>query len=189
MNWVNIIRKQIEKVDNLERSALLNKTNAVRKNVIPFLVTYSPTLPNIREIINKHWHILNINNTFGNVFKPTSVIAFRKNTSLRQIIGYNQKLLKVKQNVTKGECIPCNTSRCLSCQQIIATTTFESIQTKEKFNIYNKTSCKSKYIIYLLMSALQNIVCQKVRNSFSHKTEQPQKGYKTSSRYRSMQRL
>ena len=59
-------------------------------------------------------------------------MAFRKNASLRQIIStntisYNQKLLKVKQNVTKGECIPCNMSRCLSCQQITVTTTFESI--------------------------------------------------------------
>ena len=111
-----------EKVDNLERSTLLNKANAIRKNVILFSVTYSPTLPNIREIINKHRHILNINNTFGNVFKATTVIAFLKNTSLKQIIGtttirHNQKLLKVKQNATKGECIPCNTSRCLSCQQ------------------------------------------------------------------------
>ena len=104
----NIIRNQIEKVDNLERSTLLNNTNAVRKNVIPFPVTYSPTLPNIREIINKRWHILNINNTFGNVFKATLVLDFRKNPSLRQIIGTNtirhkQKLLKVKQNATKGE--------------------------------------------------------------------------------------
>ena len=66
---------------------MLNKTNAVRKNVITLSVTYSPTLPNIREIINNHWHILNINNTFGNVLKVTPVIAFRKNTSLRQIIG------------------------------------------------------------------------------------------------------
>ena len=53
----SIIGNQIEKVDNLERSTLLNKTNATRKNVIPFSVTYSPTLPNIREIINKRWHI------------------------------------------------------------------------------------------------------------------------------------
>ena len=40
-------------------------------------------------MINKHWHILGINNTFGNVVKATPVIAFRKNTSLRQIIGTN----------------------------------------------------------------------------------------------------
>ena len=128
-NKENIIRNQFEKVGNLERATLLNKTNAARKNVIPFAVTYSPTLPNIREIINKHWHILNINNAFRNVFKATPVIAFRKNTLLKQIIGsdtisHKQNLLKVKQNVTEGEYIPCNTSRWLSCQQIIATTKF-----------------------------------------------------------------
>ena len=63
-----IIRNQLEKSDNLERSTLLNKTNPLRKNLIPFSVTYSPTLPKIGKIINKHWHISNINNTFGNVF-------------------------------------------------------------------------------------------------------------------------
>ena len=52
-----IIQNQIEKVDNLERLTLSNKTNAVWKNIIPFLITYSPTLPNITEIINRHWYI------------------------------------------------------------------------------------------------------------------------------------
>ena len=55
----------------------------------------------------------------------------------------------VKQNVAKRECIPCNTSRCFSCQQIIATL-FESIQIKEKLNTYHKISCKINYVIYLL---------------------------------------
>ena len=112
---VNIIRNQSKQVDSLVRSTLLNKIDTVRENVFPFLVTYSPTLPNIREIINKHWHILNINNTFGNVFKAIPVIAFLKNASLRQIIDTNtirdnQKLLKFKKNATKGEFIPCNAS-------------------------------------------------------------------------------
>ena len=34
-----IFRNQIEKVDNLEGSALLNKTNSVQTNVIPFSFT------------------------------------------------------------------------------------------------------------------------------------------------------
>ena len=50
----NINRNKFEEVHYLERSTLLNKTNAVRKNVIPFSVTCSPDLPNIREIISKH---------------------------------------------------------------------------------------------------------------------------------------
>ena len=35
---------QIEKVEKLERPTLLNKTNAVPRNVVLFSVTYSPTL-------------------------------------------------------------------------------------------------------------------------------------------------
>ena len=35
----NIIRKQIEKVDNLERLTLLNKTDEIGKNVTSFSVT------------------------------------------------------------------------------------------------------------------------------------------------------
>ena len=151
----NIIWNQIKKVDNLGKSALLNKTNAVRKNVVLFSVTYNPTLPNIWWIINENWHILNISNTFGNVLKATAAIAFHKNASLRHIIGtntisHNWKLLKVKQNMSKEECKSCNTSRWLSCQKIIATTTFESTQTKGKFNICHKISCKSNSMIYLL---------------------------------------
>ena len=74
-------------------------------------------------------------------------------------IRRSQKPLKVKQNMTKRECIPSNKSRCLSCQQTIATTTF-----------------------YLLtkMSPFQCSVCWKVENPVSHKVDKPQKGYKKS---------
>lgn len=68
MTWLNekwckenIIRNQIEKADSLEISALLNETNAVRTNVMPFLVTYRPNFPIIRETINKQLHKSNIN--------------------------------------------------------------------------------------------------------------------------------
>ena len=52
-----------------EKSAPLNKPNAIRKNIFAFLVTYSPTLPNVREIIINQWNTLNVNNTFENVLK------------------------------------------------------------------------------------------------------------------------
>ena len=54
----NIIQNQIKKLDNLERSALLNNANTVWKNVIQFSVRYSPILPNIRSVITKYWHLL-----------------------------------------------------------------------------------------------------------------------------------
>ena len=112
----NIIGNHFKKVDNLERSTLLNNTNRIRKDVIPFLVTYGPTLSNIKWIISKHWHISNIKKSLGNVFKAIPYITFHKNTVLRHIadvntIRDNQKLLQVQQDRTKREYTQCNLSR------------------------------------------------------------------------------
>ena len=70
-----------------------------------------------------------MNNTFGNVFKATPVTAFPQNNSLRQIIYKNiirhkQKFLKLSKMQLKENAL--HKSQCLSCQQIITTTTFES---------------------------------------------------------------
>ena len=55
------VRKQIERVD---RSLLLKNCKPKRQGSIPFSVTYNSVLPNIKKIINKHWHILNLDNSF-----------------------------------------------------------------------------------------------------------------------------
>ena len=90
MTWLNNLLKnvskkitcnQFEKVENLDKLALLNNLKTLRKNIKPFSVTYSPTL----LIVKKQWHILNINNPFGDVFIATSVIAFSNNISLIQM--------------------------------------------------------------------------------------------------------
>ena len=107
-----------------------------------------------------------MSSTFGNEFKSTPVIVFRINTLLREIVGtsticHSQKLLKFKQNVTKRKRTPCKISRCLSCQQIIATTTFQSIQTKEKLTCITKFLAKVK-IQYVRKS--ENPFCTKLNN-------------------------
>ena len=42
---------------------------------------------NLKEIIEKHWHILNINPDYRETFKRPPIIAFQQNVSLKQIIG------------------------------------------------------------------------------------------------------
>ena len=44
-------------------------------------------LPNIKKIINKHWHILGIDGSFKEIFKSLQpMIAFRKNTCCQQVL-------------------------------------------------------------------------------------------------------
>ena len=110
------VRKQSERVDHLDISLLLKNCKPKRKDSIPFLVIYKSVLPNIKEIINKHRHILNINSSFKEIFNSAQLmITFRKNTSLKQLTGTNtirnnQKFLAPTQTTTAGQCTPCYTS-------------------------------------------------------------------------------
>ena len=149
------VRKQIEGVDHLDRSLLLKHCKHKREDSIPFSVTYNSMIPNIKEIINKHWPILNIDISFKEIFNSSQlVIAFSKNASLKQIIGTNtirnnQKFLTPTETTTPGQCTPCCTSQSLCCQQVLKTTTFRSTQTRETFTIFHQVTCHNNYVIYL----------------------------------------
>ena len=91
-------------------------------------------------------------------------MAFRKNTSLKQLIGTNtirnsQKFLTPTETKTAGQCSPCYTSRSLYRQQVLKTT-FTSTQTGETF--FHQVTCHSNYAIYLLECHAQDSICWKV---------------------------
>ena len=75
---------------------------------MPFSITYSSVLPNIKEITSKYWHILNIDSSFKEILNSSQLmIAFRKTTSLKQLIGTstirnNQKFLTPTKTTTAG---------------------------------------------------------------------------------------
>ena len=78
------IKTQIQRADPLKKSSLLNKPQSQKKPCIPLPVTYNPTSPNLKETIDKHWHILNFNPDFRETCKTPPIIAFRKIVSLKQ---------------------------------------------------------------------------------------------------------
>ena len=112
-------------------------------------------LPNIKDIINKHWHILNIDISFKEIFNSSQLmITFHKNTSLKQLTGTNtirnnQKNLTPTHTATAGQCTPCYTNRSLCHQQVLKTTTFTSTQTRETFTIFHQVTCHSNYVQYV----------------------------------------
>ena len=62
--------------------------------------------------------MLQANESCKETFSTLPIIAFRKSTSLKQIIGTNtihnnEKLIKTKINHDTGKCVPCNSTRCL----------------------------------------------------------------------------
>ena len=105
----DVVKEQIQKVDQLDRKQLLHQQKRQDKKCIPLPVTYSRTLPNLKDILTKHWHILQVNQSRKKTFSKLP-ITFRKCTSLKQIIGTNtihnkQKLVKAINNHRTGKCV------------------------------------------------------------------------------------
>ena len=59
---------------------------------IPLVLKFKRTLPNIKKIIDEHWHLLQINSKLKNTFQANPIIAYKRNKNLKEIIGSNKIL-------------------------------------------------------------------------------------------------
>ena len=157
-----MLKEQVEKARVQERALLLNKNPEEVKQSIPNSITYNGTLPKIKSIVDKHWHVLQVNPEVKERFQLSPIIAFCKNKNLKQIIGsnmieHNKKLIR-SNNKVNGKSSPClfNT-RTLCWKQVVSTASFKSNQTNRIFKIFHNINCKSTFLIYLLECNICNI--------------------------------
>ena len=158
----DMVKEQIKRARVQERALLLNKNPEEAKQSIHISITYNRTLPKIKSIVDKHWHVLQVNPELKERFQSSPIIAFRKNKNLKQIIGsntteHNKKLIR-SNNKVNSKSSPClSNTRTFCCKQVVSTTSFKSNQTNRVFNIFHNTNCKSTFLIYLLECSICNI--------------------------------
>ena len=74
--------QQIQKVDQLDRKQLPHQQKRHDKKCLPLSVAHSQALPNLKNILAKHWHILQANQSYKKTFNKLPI-------NLKQIIGTN----------------------------------------------------------------------------------------------------
>ena len=123
---------EFQRLSEIETDALLTaKSKEKDQKRIPFITTYNKTLPHLKQIIDKHCHLLQINSNLRTAFEQDSLIAYRQNKNLGDLIG-SKKMLDgkvVRKNNSKKQlyCRPCLTRRDnICCQQVLKTNTFTS---------------------------------------------------------------
>ena len=146
---------EFQRLSEIERDALLTpKSKEKDQKRIPFITTYNKTLPNLKQITNKHWHLLQINSNLRTVFEQEPLITYRQNKNFGDLIG-SKKILDdkvVHKNNSRKQfyCRPCLTRTDICCEQVLKTNTFTSYRTGETFKIFHQLNCKSSHLIYLL---------------------------------------
>ena len=150
---------QINRAITIPRNEFLNKIKTSNTERLPLTVTYNSTLPYLKTIIDKNWHILQIEPKLKEIFAEPPILAFKRNKNLRDIIGVNKvfdnkKILNVKK-FNKGKSQPCFTrSINLCCKQPKTSSTFQSVFNKKTFLIRHNVTCKSSCVIYLMECCL-----------------------------------
>ena len=85
----------------MTREALLTSEQKIaNKPGIPLILKLNRTLPNIKKIIDEHWHLLQINPQLKNAFQGKPIIAYKRNRNLKEIIGSN-KIFNIKEKESR----------------------------------------------------------------------------------------
>ena len=100
------------------------KRETANKPRPPLILKFNRTPPNIKGIIDKHWHLLQISPKLRNTFQEKPIIAYKRNRNLKEITGINKVLNNKVIQKKRAEkqhlfCSPCYTrSDKLCCQQV-----------------------------------------------------------------------
>ena len=149
---------QINRAISIPRNELLNKIKTSNTERLPLTVTYNRTLPDLKTIIDKNWHILQIEPKLKEIFAEPPILAFNGNENLKDIIEGNKvfdnkKILNVKK-FNKATWQPCFTRSVNLCKKLKTCSTFQNAFNKNTFLIRHNVTCKSSCVIYLMECSL-----------------------------------
>ena len=88
--------EQIQNVDQLDRKQLPHQQKRHDKQCMQLSVTYSRSLPNLKDIIKKRWHISQTNQSCKETFSTLAIIALEK------AVAWNKSLALISSITTRN---------------------------------------------------------------------------------------
>ena len=148
-----LVNDQFSKASAFSRNDLLQTRAKEAKKLFPFVTTFNPNLPDLRNIIRKHLSILPSNPKLKELFPRGSVIpAFRRSKNLKELLAPSRFKIAEESQIShhNNGCFKCDRNRCDLCQNFfVESKSFPSLRTGKKYTIHSRLSCDSKNVIYL----------------------------------------
>lgn len=162
----NDIDAAIEKVKDLDRTSLLSYTTKEDTTAqrVPFVVTFHPDLPPIRNIIDKHWPTIESSERLAKMFPQKPVVAYRRPKSLRDLL-VRAKLKPSTRDQPYGLSKACNKPRCQTCKMMPTAAQVVQHTSGARVSIRCNATCKSSNLVYV-------ISCSKCGKQYIGETKQ-----------------
>ena len=141
---LKLIDEQVSKARNFVRGT--GDRAKKNSNSTVLVVTYHPALDILKEIINKHFFLLQADPEIKAVFPRPPMVSFRNPKTIKNIVVR----AKLPLEVSKKGSFRCNGRRCQICKKVLETNVFTSFKTGKTYQINYELNCNSKCLIYLL---------------------------------------
>ena len=140
------VEKTLEKVDNLDRSSLLQyKKKGKEPRRVPLILTYGQYLPSVPSVLYQRKKILERSERLKKVFRQPPMAAYRRDANLQDILVHG-KHRKMFEKTGKPGTQQCGKS-CAICRHMHETNTNEVTEAKN-MRFLDRIDCKSSNIIY-----------------------------------------
>ena len=146
-------RKEINRVPCIPRHETLEpRQQNNNANLLPFVITFNPVLPNPASTVRKHLAILQSSNQCKQTFYSPPVLAYKRSASLRDLL-VRTRLHDPKNKVQKSTSgiYRCKHPRYLTCPFLReGQDKYIFFCTKEERRNKDTLTCQSKNLIYLI---------------------------------------
>ena len=73
-----LIQETLSEVKFENRNAALTQKPKENKRILPFVTQYQPSVPNLKQILMKNWHLIEQQPRLKEIFKEPPIISYRR---------------------------------------------------------------------------------------------------------------
>ncbi|XP_074633997.1 uncharacterized protein LOC141892561 [Acropora palmata] len=82
----NLIITTLSEVIFEDRKLALQRKQKENKRILPFVTQYQPSVPNLKQILMKNWHLIEQQPFLSEIYKDTPLISYKRGRSLKDIL-------------------------------------------------------------------------------------------------------
>ncbi|CAN7944232.1 unnamed protein product [Ixodes hexagonus] len=143
----NVVDDAIGRARDLNRADIITnrRVRPQASSQSNLILTYTSNLPNVNNILRKHYSILSQSERLKEIFPTAPRVVYRRGRNLKDVL--------VKSKTTTPESLgsrPCRKPRCKVCKHMSETTRATSTNSEFTWNINGSYDCSTANVIYLL---------------------------------------
>ena len=82
----DLINTTLSEVNFKDRKLALQQKPKTNQRILPFVTQYQPSVPNLKQILMKNWHLIEQQPLLSEIYKKPPLVSYKRGRSLKDIL-------------------------------------------------------------------------------------------------------